>query len=262
MVGKVLTQCQTTVGIQTRKHLNSAKEISIFASALYKVFSISFFPPVVHISVLVIVTSLVIKSVSHLVADNHTDGTIVECVISVHVEERILQNTCRKADFIGCRIIVGIYCLWIHVPVVTIHRLTYCMIDAPSVPELRALFHIFVIRFRWIYLQSAQICPLVRIAHFYIECIKLKQGIYLGRIVHPTLCGDTLTKCYLQILNQGKHTLLGSLREVLLGIDLTKSLAHHTLNLTCATLPQWMVLLTTSLLLAIEVKVLGYGLIV
>ena len=33
--------------------------------------------------------------------DNHTDGTIVEGIVGIHVEEGILEDTSREADLVG-----------------------------------------------------------------------------------------------------------------------------------------------------------------
>ena len=68
---------------------------------------------------------------------------------------------------------------------------------------------------------------------------------------------DTFAKGYLKVLHQGQHTLLRRLREVLLGIDLSKGFSHHTIHLGCATLPKRMVLLTSREDTTIEVEVLG-----
>ena len=183
--------------------------------------------------------------------DYHTDSTIVKGIISSHIKEGILQNTCREADLVGSWIIVSIHSLWCHVPIVTINGLTYCMLDIVSIPELSASLHVIVKRFSRIDFQLREVGPLIRITHLYIESIQLQQGINLSTVVHPILGCDTLTKSNLQVLNQGKHTLLSSLGEVLLGINLTKGLTHHTLYLTSATLPQRMILLATSLNLTI-----------
>ena len=53
---------------------------------------------------------------SHLVADYHTDSTIVDGIISVDVEKWRLKDSCREADFIGGRIIVCVDSLRSHSP--------------------------------------------------------------------------------------------------------------------------------------------------
>ena len=53
--------------------------------------------------------------------NHHTNGTIVEGVVCVHIKEWILQNTCREADLVGGRIIVCVDGLWSHEPFVFIY---------------------------------------------------------------------------------------------------------------------------------------------
>ena len=149
-------------------------------------------------------------------SDDHTDSAIVESIVSIHIEERILQDTSREADFVGSGIIVGIHRLGCHIPVVAINGLTHRMLDIPGIPELGTCLHIFVIRFGRIDLQLRKIRPPIRIAHLYIEGIQLQKSIHLRRIVHPVLGSNTLTKGNLQILHQIDHTLLGGLWEIFL----------------------------------------------
>ena len=131
VVCQVFTQRQTTVGIQVRQHLDAREEIGIFVCACYKVFSITFLPPVVHVSILVVATALVIKAVRHLMTDYDTDSAIVEGVVSRWVKERNLQYTSRKANFVSGWVIVGIDRLWSHVPVVTIHWFSCRVVYVP-----------------------------------------------------------------------------------------------------------------------------------
>ena len=56
-------------------------------------------------------------------ADNNTYGTVVECIIGAHVKERILQDTCREADFICGRIVISVYGLRGHEPLGVVNRL-------------------------------------------------------------------------------------------------------------------------------------------
>ena len=80
-------------------------------------------PPAVHITLLVEEPALVVEAVGHLVADHHADGAIVDCVVSVGVEERRLEYGCREADFVGGRVVIGIDGLRGHMPFARIGRL-------------------------------------------------------------------------------------------------------------------------------------------
>ncbi len=254
MISEVLAQRQTTVGIQVRQHLNLGEEISIFVRTFYKVFSITFLPPVVHISILVIATSLVVKSVSHLMTDYDTDSTIVKSIVSRRVKERNLQYTSREADFVRGRIIVSVDRLWSHVPVVPVNRFSSRMVYIPFQLPAATLTHILIVSFFRIYCQARQILPTVRISYLDIERIQLQQGIDFGRIIHPVLGSNTLTQGHFQIIHQCLHALLRGCREVLLDIDSSKSLTHDALHLIGGTTPQRMIFLATREHLAIEFK--------
>ena len=211
MIREILTQCQTTVGLQVRKHVDGREEICIFIRTLCKILSVGLSPPVLHVSILSILieaATLIIKSVRHLMTYHDADGTIVKGIVGLWIEEGALQNTCGETDLIGGRIIIGIHCLRCHVPIITIHRFAHTMVIVPFLPETTALTHVLIVRFFGVYLKGSKICPLVRIAHLHIEGIQLEKCIHLRRVVHPVLCCNTFAKGYLQILHECQHALL------------------------------------------------------
>ena len=122
MVSQIFTQSQLSVSFQSRQYFDIVEEINHHFCTSIETFCITFCPPVGQVTILVILTTLIIESVSHFMTDYYTDSTIVECVISVHLEERILQDTCREADFVSRRIIISIYSLWSHQPFILINR--------------------------------------------------------------------------------------------------------------------------------------------
>ena len=98
---KVLAEGETAVGIQIRQNLDVAEEISIHISTLVETFCIFSCPPVLQITASIILTTLIIeiRESSHD-TDYYADSTIVECSISLRIEERILENTGWEADFV------------------------------------------------------------------------------------------------------------------------------------------------------------------
>ena len=52
----------------------------------------------------------------HFVTDNHADGAVVGRIVSLNVEERRLQDSCREADLVGRRVVVSIDRLRRHQP--------------------------------------------------------------------------------------------------------------------------------------------------
>ena len=124
MVGNVLTQRHTTVGMYPRCNLDAVKESNHYIGTFLEVLSIFFRPPVFQITVFVVLATLVVEAVCHLMTDYNTDCTVIEGIISIHIEERILQDTGRETDFVRCRIVISVYGLRSHQPLVFIHRLT------------------------------------------------------------------------------------------------------------------------------------------
>ena len=59
----------------------------------------------------------------HLVTDNDANRTIVNSIISIHIKEWRLEDTCREADLIRGWHVVGIYLLRAHEPSSPIDRL-------------------------------------------------------------------------------------------------------------------------------------------
>ena len=108
MVGEVLTECEVSVGIEVGKHLDGREEVGILLCPCSEVLAVGLRPPVGHVAVLIIVASLVVEAVSHLMTDDHSDGPIVERVVGCHVEERHLEYTCREANLVGGRVVVGV----------------------------------------------------------------------------------------------------------------------------------------------------------
>src|SRR5699024_8152304 len=118
VVGNILTQCHASVGIYARSNLDAIEEVHHHLSTLVQVLGIFSSPPVFQVTVLVVLATLVVESVSHLMTDYHTDGTIVEGIIRIHIEERILQDTGGETDFVRSRVIVSVDGLRSHQPFV------------------------------------------------------------------------------------------------------------------------------------------------
>ena len=103
VVGEVLAQREVAVGVEVGQHLDVAEEVGILLGALVEALGVRLRPPVVHVAVLVVVASLVVEAVEHLVANDHADGAIVEGVVGLRVEERILEDAGGEADLVGRR---------------------------------------------------------------------------------------------------------------------------------------------------------------
>ena len=73
-------------------------------------------PPIIHIAVFVEQTSLVIKAVSHFVTDYHAYCPIINCIISIGIEEWRLKYGSGEADFVGGGIEISVHHLRRHAP--------------------------------------------------------------------------------------------------------------------------------------------------
>ena len=185
-------------------------------------------------------------------ADYYADSTIVECCISLRIEERILENTGWEADLIGSRIIVSIHGLRSHEPLILIHWLSCLLCNLLIVGKLAASQHILVVTLGRIDAELAEISPLVRITNLYIELVELVVSSFLCSIAHPGLSIDTLTEADLKILHECLHHLLGAFWEIALAVDATERLAQLSLYLSSSALPKRIILLTATHSLAEE----------
>ena len=93
VVSDVLAEREGTVGVYARSNLNAVEGLLHHLSTQIEGDLVLRLPPILHIAILVELAALVIKTVGHLVADNHTDCAVVECIVCAHIEERILENT-------------------------------------------------------------------------------------------------------------------------------------------------------------------------
>ena len=55
--------------------------------------------------------------------DDNADGSVVEGIVGLHVEEWRLQNAGREANLVGGGVVVGVDGLWRHVPLVAVNGL-------------------------------------------------------------------------------------------------------------------------------------------
>ena len=81
-------------------------------------------PPVFKISFGIGSAALIVKTMGHFMADHRADAAVVHRVIRLGVEERRLQNSGGKHDFVQGGIVIGIYRRRGHSPAVAIDRMT------------------------------------------------------------------------------------------------------------------------------------------
>lgn len=151
VVSQVLTQSETTIGVQIGQHLDIGEEIGIHVRTLLEAFGIASCPPVTHIAVGVILAALVIEAVCHLVAYHYTDSAIVEGLVCLRIKERILQDTCGETNLVGSGVVIGVYRLGIHEPLIAVYGLASLLLYVLVVSEFTASHHVLVVRLGWVY---------------------------------------------------------------------------------------------------------------
>ena len=230
VVGDILAQCKLAVCVEAGENLNLVEEVHDDLCALVELGCILVGPPVCEVTLLVELTALVVEAVGHLVADDNSDGTIVERVVLIHVKERVLEDTCREADLVCCGVVVCVHGLWCHVPLLAVNRLAPLLIDMLVPTELRHSAAVLGIAKRGVYDKTAVVVPLVGVTDLYSECVQLLVSSLLCLLAHPLLCVDTLAKSHLEVLYKLCHALLCRRGEVLCNIKLADDVAQCTVN--------------------------------
>ena len=110
--------------MNTGSYFNTVEEVSHHRRTSLKVLGIFCRPPIFQVTILIILTTLIIKSMGHFMSDNYTNRSIIEGIIRIHIKERILKYTGRETDLIRRWIVICIYCLRSHIPLVLIDRFT------------------------------------------------------------------------------------------------------------------------------------------
>ena len=207
----------------------------------------------------IILTSLIVKSMSHLMADYHADCTVVHSIVRIHIKERRLQDSCREADFIGSRVIISVHCLRSHQPFILVYRFAGFGNHFVIIPFVGTLD---ICPVRIIFdLQCGVIFPFIRITYFYMEGCQFLQRFFLGLFTHPFQTFDTFSQRSLQVLHQCNHTFFGSSREVLLYIHLSYHFAKYTIYGAHGTFPARLHFFLSRHCSAVEIEVLCFKII-
>ena len=145
MIGEILAQCQFSVCVKIWKYFYRREKFITQFRTLIELLGIFCCPPVCHIAVFIIVTSLIIKTMCHLVTNDNSNSSVVERIIGIHIEERNLKYSCRETYFVCCRVVVCIHCLRCHEPFIFVYRFARTIVDVPLSPENLAVLYILII---------------------------------------------------------------------------------------------------------------------
>src|SRR5579883_242894 len=101
----------------------TAELIDNTLSSLLKILKVRLTPPILEITLSIILRSVIVEAVSHFMADNSTDRTVVKSFISREIEERRLKNAGREDDLIHRRIVIRVDGRRSHAPFSTVNWL-------------------------------------------------------------------------------------------------------------------------------------------
>ena len=200
VVGDILTQRKTSVGMKRIYYDNLVILINQFISTLLETNSILGSPPIDQITILIVVTSLIIESMRHLMADYHTDSAIVHRIVGIRIKEWRLKDRGRETDLIRSRIVISVHGLRIHMPTRLIDRLIHVRQLIGHIEDVRTA-NIRPIRIV-LDLQATIITPFVRITYFHRKSGQFLLRFRLSRIAHPFQAVDPLAQSSLQIPHQ------------------------------------------------------------
>ena len=164
-------------------------------------------------------------------ANHAANGTVVDGIVSIRIEEWRLQYGRREANLVCRRVVVGVDGLWGHLPQrlvhLLVHALGYIVIGGPA----RDVAQVLVKRKAVVDLQAVVVFPLVGIANLDDEVGQLVLSLRLRGISHPRGLIDALCESRLQVAHEFKHAFLARLGEIPLHVHLAYRLAqpvaHH-----------------------------------
>ena len=194
VVGDILTQRKTSVGMKRIYYDNLIILINQFISTLLETNSILGSPPIDQITI------LIIESMRHLMADYHADSAIVHRVVGIRIKEWRLKDRSRETDLIRSRIVISVHGLRIHMPTRLIDRLIHVRQLIDHIKDVRTA-NIRPIRIV-LDLQTTIITPFVRITNFHRKSGQFLLRFRLSRIAHPFQAVDPLAQSGLQIPHQ------------------------------------------------------------
>ncbi len=182
-VGNVLAECQPALDVRAGQHLVSIVLRNQLVGAGLELSRVLGRPPVAQRAGRVILTALIVEAVADLVADDDADAAVVDRRIGVRIEERGLQDRCRKDDLVLRRVVVSVHRLRGHAPFGAVERPAELVQIALVFERLRPVG--IAERITGADFKSSVVAPLRRIADLRIEAGQLDLRLRLGRRRHP-----------------------------------------------------------------------------
>ena len=192
-------------------------------------------PPIAEVAFAVGLAALVVEAVPDLVADHRADAAVIHGVVSVHVEERRLEDGRGKHDLVVRRVVVRVHRLRGHAPAGAVHRLAEAA-DGVLVLE-RARAHRVADEVIAANDDLRVITWLVGVSDLHREVRELFLGSRLGGRAHPLQAVYADRVCVAEILHQCIHPHLGLRAEEALDVQLAGGVAKYALGARDRALP-------------------------
>src|SRR3954471_697948 len=234
-VADVLAKREAAIHVQSGERFKRIELFDQHLGAFSELLVIRLGPPVAQPSVAVVVASLVVKTMTDLVANDGANPPVIHRIVCFEGKKRRLQDRRRKDDLVLNRVVVGVHFLWRHQPERSI--------DGPA--ELRDL------KIRFEFCRSLRISyqvvvldgetgvasELIGVADLRREFRKLGERFLFGIRCHPIKRGDRLPVGFDQIRHHRLHPSFRRGWEMLLAVQFTDRFGHPVLHEGDAALP-------------------------
>src|SRR6266404_1101263 len=206
-IGDGFTNYELTVLVDSLFDLKPVELVNDTLGPRLKRFEILISPPVCKIARCIKLPSLIIKAMRHFVADYRAHASIVECVVSLRIEKRRLQNARGKDYLVNLRIVVGVYRRWRHTPLHSIDRSANLIQVSSFLKRVRSESVVNV--GTAIHLQRRVVAPFIRVANLVEKRIELNNSLLACCVAHPVERADIAFQRQFEIPHHLQRSSLG-----------------------------------------------------
>ena len=144
-VGNGFARYELALKMQARLRFKTTELVDDAIGARIEVFLIALGPPVLQVPLRIKFATLIVVAMRDLMANDCTDGAVVDRVIGVGVEKRRLQNSCGEGDVVVERVVTGVDSWRRHAPLGSINRFVD-LVEVAHLIKLTGAQHIRQVR--------------------------------------------------------------------------------------------------------------------